>query len=104
MKLYLNSRNGTHSAIAEYDNSGVTVLAGSMINTKLFYPKMPSFVIEKRENRSIVSKDGKVLVDVTFDSPTAAAQFVTGRSVNGYVVWRPDNKMSLKQWTEEKNV
>lgn len=101
MKLYLNSRTGSHSAIAEYNKTGVKVLAGSQINMNLVYPKCPLFVIEKRDDRSIVSAEGKLLVDVTFDTPTSAAQFVTGRSANGYIVWRPDNKMSLKQYLEE---
>ena len=101
MKLYLNSRNGTHSATAEYNENSVTVLAGSIVNMELLYPKMPPLVKEKRDDRSIVSADGKLLVDVTFDTPTSAAQFVTGRSVNGYIVWRPDNNMSLKQYLEK---
>jgi len=101
MKLYLNSRNGTHSATAEYSDNGITVLAGSQINMELLYPKMPPLVREKRDDRTIVTADGKLLVDVTFDTPTSAAQFVTGRSVNGYIVWRPDNMMSLKQYLEE---
>ena len=103
MKLYLNSRNNTHSATAEYSKNGITVLAGSQINMKLVYPNMPPFVKEKRDDRSIVSAEGKLLVDVTFDTTTSAAQFVTGRSVNGYIVWRPDNKMSLKQYLEKNN-
>jgi hypothetical protein len=41
------------------------------------------------------------LVDVKFTSPSSAAQFVTGRSVNGYVAWRPDDKMSLKEYLKK---
>lgn len=101
MRLFLNSRKGTHSAIAEYDKDEIVVLEGSKINMKLVYPKMPSHIKEMREDRSVVSSDGKVLTNVVFDTPTSAAQFVTGRSANGYIVWRPDNKMSLKQYLEE---
>ena len=98
MMLYLNSRNNTHSATAEYSENGITVLAGSQINMELVYPKMPTLVKEKRDDRGIVSADGKLLVDVTFDTPTSAAQFVTGRSVNGYIAWRVDDKVSMKEF------
>ena len=102
MKIYLNSKNNSHSAIAEYSDGIVKVLAGSKINTVMSYPKMPVEVVSRRKDKALVSDDGLVLKDVSFNSPTAAAQFVTGRSSNGYISWRPDNKMSLKEYLNTK--
>lgn len=98
MKLFLNSQKGTHSAIAEYNKYGITVLAGSRINTIVTYNKIPSDVLEKRTDKNIVDENGVVKQNVVFASVSAAAQFVTGRSSNGYIAWRPDNKMSLKEY------
>ena len=102
MKLYLNSKQGTHSAIADYDGEKVTVLKGSKINLVVKYPELSPYIIQMRNDESIVSADGTVLKDVTFNSPTAAAKFVTGRSANGYIAWRPDNNMSLKEYIASK--
>ena len=103
MKLYLNSKRKTHSAVADYDGKIVTVLKDSIISKDITYSKLPKYILEKRNDASVVSSKGKVLQSVSFDSPTAAAQFVTGRSVNGYIAWRPDNAKSLKQYLEEKS-
>lgn len=59
---------------------------------------MPKTIIDLRHNNTIVNEDGELLSDVTFNSLTAAAQFVTGRSVNGYIAWRPNDKMSMKEY------
>ena len=53
-----------------------------------------------RKNPKIVAEDGTVVKNVSFKSLTTAAQFITGRSVNGNVSWRVDNKMSVKEYLE----
>ena len=102
MKLYLNSKTDAHSAIAEYDGVSVTVLKGSKINLAVKYPQLPKYILNQRNDDNLVSSTGIVLRDVTFNSPTAAAQFVTGRSTNGYIAWRPNNNMSLKEYIATK--
>lgn len=51
-----------------------------------------------RNNPEFVDAVGNVLADCTFSSPSTAAQFVTGRSVNGYIAWRIDKKTTLKKF------
>ncbi len=97
MKLYLNGRSGTHNAVAEYWNNEIRVLAGSKINLRLQFDKISTEAKAKRNDRTIVSESGELLVDVVFKSATAAAQFVTGRSINGLIAWRNEDKMTLKQ-------
>ena len=98
MRVILKSKRNTHFAMAEYDGSKLTVLPGSKINLVLSYDAMPESIKKTRNNKELVSADGVVLREVEFNSPSAAAQFVTGRSVNGYVSWRIDDKISLKDY------
>lgn len=100
MHITLKSKSGTHYAEAEYDNGKVTIMPGSKINLTLAFEKMPPSIRKLRENPVCVSRDGTVLKEVTFQSPTSAAQFVTGRSVNGKIAWRVEDKVSLKAFLE----
>ena len=81
----------------------VTVLKGSMVNPTSNYDKMPKRIVELRNNRKIVDENGCVLKNVTFKSPTAAANFVIGRSTNGWVAWRVEDKVSLKNYFHENS-
>ena len=98
MKLILKSKKNLHYAEAEWDGEQIIVLSGSRINPIVAFPKMSEEIKHMREDQAIVDKQNKLLVDVKFTSPSSAAQFVTGRSVNGYIAWRPDDKMSLKEY------
>ena len=99
MKIILKSKQKLHYAEADYSNTGtVTVFKGSKINPVDSFPKMSSDALKARKDLSIVDANGNVKKDVIFNSPSTAAQFVTGRSSNGYIAWRPDDKMSLKEY------
>ena len=98
MKLILKSRNNLHYAEANYKDGVITILKGSRINLKDSFPKMASDVFTARHNRRLVDKKGVTLQDITFTSPSTAGQFVTGRSVNGNIAWRPDDLMPLRSF------
>lgn len=98
VEVVLNSKSGSHQANGVFDGTSVTVKKGSKICLTDSYADMSLRVKSKRRDCELVGDDGIVKQDITFESPTAAAQFVTGRSVNGYVAWRPENKMSLKEY------
>ncbi len=101
MKLILKSKKNLHYAEAEWDGEQIIVLSGSKINPMLAFPQMSEEIKHMREDRKIVNEQNELLVDVRFTSPSSAAQFVTGRSVNGYIAWRPDDKMSLKEYLKK---
>lgn len=101
MKLILKSKKNLHYAEAEWDGEQIIVLSGSRINPIVAFPKMSEEIKHMREDQAIVDKQNKLLIDVKFASPSSAAQFVTGRSVNGYIAWRPDDKMSLKEYLKK---
>lgn len=99
MEVILKSRNGQHNAKGLFDNGKITIKKGSKINLQTAdYFNEPRLNAELKHNKEVVDNNGILKQDVTFDSPTAAAQFVTGRSVNGYVSWRPNDKISLKEY------
>lgn len=45
-----------------------------------------------------------ILKDCRFTSPSTAAQFVTGRSSNGYEVWKVEDGKSLGSYLKEIGV
>ncbi len=98
MKLILKSCKNFHYAEATYSDGNVTVLKGSKINVKDNFPKMAAEAFAARHDRTIVNKKGITLKNITFASPSTAGQFVTGRSTNGNVAWRPDDKVSLAEF------
>lgn len=97
----LIGRSKNFSATGKYiDSKNFIVCKGSQI-----YPKNDSVVSKKvmklRENTEFVDKNGIVLQDCMFGSPSTAAQFVNGSSTNGYVAWKV-GKQSLKEYLAEK--
>ena len=102
MKIILKSKKNTHYAIANFENGKVTVLKDSKIYLPIAFEKMSRDALEARNDSSIVDEKGLVLKDVSFNSVTTAAQFVTGRSVNGLIAWRIDDKVSLKEYYKQK--
>lgn len=102
INVVLNSRFGSHMATGVYSNNTVTVKKGSKICSVDLYSGLSAAVKTVRHDSSIVGDDGIVKKDISFNSPTAAAHFVTGRSINGYIAWRPENKMSLKEYLQNE--
>ena len=101
-RMILKSKKNTHYAEAVINGKDIIVLKGSKINPLDAFPKMSNELKIMRGDRTIVSEEGILLKDMTFNSPSTAAQFVTGRSVNGYIAWRPNDEMSLKAYLEMK--
>lgn len=101
MKVILKSKHNLHYATGEYDEGKITVLKGSKINPVIAFPQMSPMLVQMREDKSFVSAEGVVLSDIMFSSPSSAAQFVTGRSVNGLIAWRPNDEMSLKEYLKK---
>lgn len=84
-----------------YDGwSRLTVLAGSTVRARDLHSleeKIRRLRERCREERTLVAMDRPELLrltrDLTFDSPSAAAQFVGGCSLNGRELWRgPDGR------------
>lgn len=98
ISLFLKSRDNVFNAEAVYENGTVTVKKGSHVNTIFANhirggKKAKSYL----EDRQYVDENGLVKKDCTFQSPSTAAQFVTGSSRNGYLVWKTKEGKKLQE-------
>lgn len=99
MKLYLTNRSNSYKAFAEYDieTQQFVVKKGSRVSKDIAYSASfrGSKSIEK-SRASFVSL-GEVTEDVVFKSPSTAANFITGRSSNGMIMWKDESGKTLKE-------
>ena len=101
MEIYMKSKRSGYDAYGIYDNGTVIVQKGSKICLHFAETfKRANSVVAYRKDSSYVDKSGYVLQDCIFTSPSTAAQFVNGRSTNGYIAWRIDEKSNLRQWLQ----
>lgn len=94
LKLHTVSRDNLFDAKAIYNDGNVTVKKGSRINTNYSMAFKPSTLVRNMlADKCIVNNEGIILKDVTFNSLSTAATFVTGRVSNGMITWKtPDGK------------
>lgn len=101
-EIFVKGRN--YEASATYDDGIIIIHKGS----KIGFPATAKFKRTKkayalRENDEIV-QNGIVIKECSFDSPSTAAQFITGGSRNGYDTWKIEKGYSLGQYLEDKGV
>lgn len=84
VKVKMTSVKKGYNANGVFDGKGITVLAGSIIcksSSKSDKSRMGT-------DRSLfLDAEGKTIRDFYFKSPSAASDFVCGRSSNGWVEW-----------------
>lgn len=99
MKLYLKRPKAEIDAVAEYNvEAGTfTVLKGSKVSSTVSHTEKfrGAKSIEKSRETTVVSK--MVIKDVTFKSPSTAANYVTGSSTNGMTAWKNENGVTFKE-------
>ncbi|MBR3171574.1 MAG: DUF4357 domain-containing protein [Lachnospiraceae bacterium] len=107
MKVHviLQPRNTDAYAEAVYDGKTITVLPGGRISADFAAHiqggrKAKSF----RNNPEFVDADRNIIKECVFTSPSTAAQFVTGRSTNGYDAWKVEAKKNLGKYLEEQGL
>ena len=105
IKVTLTQQGKGVFAEAVYEGESITVLPGGSISTDFAAhirggKKAKSY----RDNAEYVNGEHKILKKCTFSSPSTAAQFVTGRSTNGYVAWKVEGKQNLGDYLKEKGL
>lgn len=95
MKIIFKSKKGHFNAIAEYNNS-VKVLKGSIISDRKYDCNISPIAKNCRENSEYVN-DYIVIKDVSFNSLSMAAQFVSGYKANGFRVWKTETGEKIKR-------
>ena len=86
----------TVEAKGKMTEEGFLVLKGSHISLNSDNTVPPSIKFRKEEAKvELIDKDGVMLSDMLFTSPSYAAMFVIGKSANGLEYWKSNGK-SLK--------
>lgn len=107
MKIHvaLKSLHSDVYAEAIYNGDTITVLPGGKISEDFADhiqggKKAKSF----RDNPEYVDENRTIIKECVFSSPSTAAQFVTGRSINGYSIWKVEKKKTLGKYLEERGL
>lgn len=95
MRIVFKSEKGNFNATAEYDEKSIKVLKGSIISDRDYNCKISAIARNMRNNNEFV-KNYTVIKDVSFNSLTMAAQFVSGYKANGLRVWKMENGKKIK--------
>ncbi len=105
IEVTIKRRSKDVFAKAIYEGETITVLPGGKISKDFAEhikggKKAKSF----RNNPDYVDGNRVIIEKCVFNSPSTAAQFVTGRSMNGYKAWRVDENKSLDEYLKEKGL
>ena len=104
MKFYLIQKKKDVEAIATFNptDKSFTVLKGSKVSTTINQSatfKGARSIEKQRANGVVVN--GIVTQNVPFKSSSTAANFVTGASSNGLILWKDKSGRSLKEILSE---
>lgn len=100
MNINLFASGKKYDVQGRYDGTSLTVLKNSRVSNVTTFGSQRDALIKKN-----CAKEGDVFIlekDLIFRSPTAAANFCTGRSVNGWDFWKDSSKRPLKALVEHK--
>lgn len=99
-----HSKGKKASAIAKLTDDGIVVLKGSRLADELTL-SVPKQVIRLREKyKEFINNSFILSKDTRFSSPSAAAGFVGGASLNGNDYWVTDDGVALGQYLTEETV
>lgn len=103
MRFYIVNKTKSIDAVGEYneETKEMTVLKGSVLSDTVV--STGSFrgtraILKAREG---VMKENVLTEDVSFKSPSTAANFVRGSSSNGLICWKDENGKTLKEVISE---
>lgn len=93
--FYLSERNS--SGIGKRTEDGFVVLKGSLLRSSIT-KSCPSIALKLREKfKNEIDLNWCLKKDILFTSPSSAACFLTGASVNGMIAWKDKNGKTLKE-------
>lgn len=99
MKLYLIRERKNIYAEGEYNiqTKSMKILKGAKVSNDIAHS--PTFRGAKsiEKHREGIIKNNTLIEDITFKSSSTAANFVTGRSTNGFDAWKNKDGISLKE-------
>lgn len=105
IKVFISTRGNVCYAEAVYTDGVITILPGGKISSDFAeHIRGGKEAREKRNNPDYVDKSGMIIKKCEFTSPSTAAQFITGRSTNGYEAWKVEKKISLGEYLKSKGL
>lgn len=104
IKVTIEQRTGDSFADAIFDGKCMTVMSGKISEDFAAHIQGGKKAKSYRENSEYVNEDREIIKPCVFNSPSTAAQFVTGRSINGYVAWKVEKKKSLSDYLKENGL
>ena len=101
VKVFYSGRKHRTEATGEYDTDTgeLTVFEGSVVSESIAKFSRTENIKDLR--RQHTDDKGVLLHNLTFDSPSAAAVFVSGYSANGLIVWHVERHKTLKSLLQE---
>lgn len=103
VKVFIKTRSNLAFAEALYNGETITVLPGGKISPDFAeHIQGGKKALSFRNNSVYVDEDRNIIQECVFHSPSTAAQFVTGRSTNGYEAWKVERKKTLGRYLSEK--
>ncbi len=100
--VFMSGRD--YEAKATYIDGKMIVYKGSQIkDTEVKDFKHSERAFALRKDKEYV-QSGYVIKDCEFDSPSTAAQFISGGSRNGYDTWRVRKGYTLGQFLQDKGI
>jgi hypothetical protein len=94
--VYMKSLKADYNATAVYEDGKITVIKGSKIRKENPNFKRMKILSDYRIDRTIVDENYILKKNITFNSPSTAAQFVGDSSRNGLIYWRNEENIKLK--------
>ncbi len=105
LDIIMKSRNNTHYATATYNEKMVTINAGARLSPVFSdHIRGGKKVLKIRNNPDYVDQNHILLKECSFATPSAAAQFIAGYSINGYDAWKLDNGTTLGDYLKENGL
>ena len=103
--IFIRSKAKGYFANAVYTGEEVIVKNGGRISDSFAeYIRGGKTAKFFRENEDYVDKEGNILKDCKFKSLSTAAQFVSGRSLDGFNAWKVEEKKNIGKYLEEKGL
>lgn len=104
MKLYIIKEKKGIYAEGEYDvnTKAMTVFKGAKLSKDIAHSATFRGAKSIEKHRNGIVKNHVLTENISFKSSSTAANFVTGRSSNGFDVWKNKDGISLKELTKHE--
>ena len=98
----LHLEYGSGKATGQRTSDGFVVLCGSVLNPTTTKSCPERSLKDREKYADKIDKNGVLTADLLFSSPSAAAGFIGGASLNGNALWKNSDGIGLKELIEKE--